>query len=526
MRMRAALVGWACTTLCLVSCSSAFSHGASTVACEDMQPKHIQAQPQHQDTHHVTIHTRRSSYAPGDKIPVTVRSSRDFMGFLLQARRVSDHQIAGTFVFIPPHSKLMTCFQEADAVTHSDKSLKRNLSFLWKAPAQPVGDIKFLLSVVQSYFVYWARIESSVVSQQTHSSAHSDDRMEPRLLMPTLHQRLGDVERAAPAPRAPITLPQKHTHVFAVTLPGAAEEDNLDPVPASIWVTKFPGDAETLSQPSSHTATEGSIDQQPSMDSNPTLEPSLEVHRLERLVALKRVSSESFASRLSIHHRTQDDPSFDSLETCLSSVGGEQDKMKASNRTVTQPPRYTFQLTRPGRLWSSETFTGNGAGASNPTPVLQTSGTSGLPATGDQSEASRASASFLPQSKHEELRAGKGDGEGGVGYPQQTNSQPDAGQEGAQAPLGIQLRTPQLGVLLCLSAILGMALAAGLRYLHTQYCHQRTEASFSEPSSDAVAGSDSGETVHIRKIGENSFVLVQADYNWITPSVGSKKTVL
>lgn len=99
-------------------------------------------------------------------------------------------------------------------------------------------------------------------------------------------------------------LPQKHTHAFAVALPGAAEEDSLDPVPASTWVTKFPGDAETLSQPSSHTATEGSIDQQLSMDSHPTLEPSLEVHRLERLVALKRVSSESFASRLSIHHRS------------------------------------------------------------------------------------------------------------------------------------------------------------------------------------------------------------------------------
>ncbi|XP_063494298.1 reelin domain-containing protein 1 isoform X2 [Symphalangus syndactylus] len=526
MRMRAALVGWACTTLCLASCLSAFSHGASTVACEDMQPKHIQAQPQHQDTHHVTIHTHRSSYAPGDKIPVTVRSSRDFMGFLLQAQRVSDHQVAGTFILIPPHSKLMTCFQEADAVTHSDKSLKRNLSFVWKAPARPVGDIKFLLSVVQSYFVYWARIESSVVSQQTHSSAHSDDHMEPRLLMPTLHQRLGDVEGAAPAPRAPITLPQQHTHVFAVALPGAAEEDNLDPVPASIWVTKFPGDAETLSQPSSHTATEGSINQQPSGDSNPTLEPSLEVHRLERLVALKRVSSESFASSFSTHHRTQDDPSFDSLETCLSSDGGEQDKTKASNSTVTQPPLSTVQLTYPQRLWSSETFTGNGAGASNPTPVLQTSGTSGLPAAGDQSEASRASASFLPQSKHKELRAGKGDGEGGVGYPRQTNLWPDTGLEGAQAPLGIQLRTPQLGILLCLSVTLGMALATGLRYLHTQYCHQQTEVSFSEPASDAVARSDSGETVHVRKIGENSFVLVQAEYNWITPSVGSKKTVL
>uniref|UniRef100_F6THY7 U6 snRNA-associated Sm-like protein LSm6 n=1 Tax=Equus caballus TaxID=9796 RepID=F6THY7_HORSE len=77
---------------------------------------------------------------------VTVRSGRNFMGFLLQARRVSDHQIAGTFVFVPPQSKLMTCFEEADTVTHSDKSRKRNLSFEWKAPAQPVGDIRFLMA--------------------------------------------------------------------------------------------------------------------------------------------------------------------------------------------------------------------------------------------------------------------------------------------------------------------------------------------------------------------------------------------
>lgn len=77
-------------------------------------------------------------------VAVMVRSSLEFMGFLLQARRVSDHQTAGTFAFIPPRSKLMACFEEADTVTHSDKSPKRNLSFVWKAPAQPVGDIRFL----------------------------------------------------------------------------------------------------------------------------------------------------------------------------------------------------------------------------------------------------------------------------------------------------------------------------------------------------------------------------------------------
>lgn len=97
------------------------------------------------------IHVRNASGCRGQIsfctvvcFAVTVRSTRDFMGFLLQARRVSNDQVAGTFVFIPPGSKLLTCFEDGDSVTHSDKSLKRNLSFVWKAPAQPIGDIKFL----------------------------------------------------------------------------------------------------------------------------------------------------------------------------------------------------------------------------------------------------------------------------------------------------------------------------------------------------------------------------------------------
>ncbi|XP_014635675.1 PREDICTED: uncharacterized protein LOC101397299 [Ceratotherium simum simum] len=525
MRVPAALAGWACATLCLASCSSAFSHGAGVAACEHMQPTHIRAQPQDPGTHHITIHTSSSSYSPGDTVPVTVRSSRNFMGFLLQARRVSDHQIAGTFVFIPPHSKLMTCFEEADTVTHSDKSRKRNLSFEWKAPAQPVGDVRFLLSVVQSYFVYWARIESSVVSQQTHNRALSDGRVEPSLLMPTPGQRPEGLEGTAPAPSLPITLLQQRTDVLAVALTGAAEEDSLDPVPASFWVTEFPGGAEVLFQPSSHTATAVSNGQQPSGDSNPTLEPSLDVHGLERLVALRRFSSEGFAPSPSTHHRTQDDPRFDSSETCLPSDRDEQDEMEISNKTVIRPPLYTVHLTYPQRLWSSEALTGNGAGAANPTPVFHTSAPR-LPTAGGQSEVSRPSASFLPQSKHREPRVGEGNGEGRGGYPRKTHPRPEVGQEGASAPSGIQLRTAQLGILLCLSATLGMALAAGLCYLYTQYCRRQAEVSFSEPAQDAAVSSDRGEIVHVRKIGENSFVLVEAEYNWTTPSLGNKKTVL
>ncbi|KFV90648.1 Putative defense protein 3, partial [Eurypyga helias] len=161
----AAIVGWACTTLCLVSSATAFSHGASLSACADMMPRHLSTQLYSPSNNFITLHTNVTFYFPGDKVPVTVRSTRDFMGFLLQARKVSNDEIIGTFIIIPSGSKLLTCFENGDTVTHSDKSLKRNLSFVWKAPDQPIGDIKFFISIVQSYFVYWAKIESAIVTQ-------------------------------------------------------------------------------------------------------------------------------------------------------------------------------------------------------------------------------------------------------------------------------------------------------------------------------------------------------------------------
>lgn len=199
--------------------------------------------------------------------------------------------------------------------------------------------------------------------------------------------------------------------------------------------------------------------------------------------------------------------------------------MKASNRTVRRPPLHSVHLSHP-RLRSSGALTGHGARAAPPAPALHTSATS-RPTTADgQSEASRPSVSFLPRSKHKERRVEEDDGVAGVGDPGKTNPRPELGQEGARAPWGIQLGAAQLGVLLCLSAVLGMAVVVGLRYLHSQYCRRRTEVSFREPAGDAVATGDGGEMVRVRRIGDNSFVLVEGECNWIAPSVSSKKTVL
>ncbi|KAM6220984.1 reelin domain-containing protein 1 [Rhynchocyon petersi] len=519
MRVSAALSCWVCTTLCLASCSAAFSHGASPVACVDMQPRHIQVQPQDPESHHITIHTSSHSYLPGEKLPVTVRSSRDFMGFLLQARRVSNHQRVGTFVFIPPHSKLMTCSEEADTVTHSDKSLKRNLSFVWKAPKQPVGDVRFLVSVVQSYFVYWARIESTVVSQQTHSSVHSASHVEVRPLRSAPWQMPAHLEGAAPAPSALITLLQQHTEITAVGVPGASEEDHLDPIPASIEVTEFPRDTETLPQPSLRT-TIRSNGQQALEDSNPSLEPSRDIRVLERLVALGKFSQQSFASDPSTHHRAQDHGSFDSSETCLLSCWDELDQIGASNETLMRPPLDTAHHFNPRHHCSSGTFSENSNGAAGPPPPAFHATATSRQLAADQSEVSNPSASFLHQSKHKD----PGVREGGLGHSRRNDQKSEVGQEKSHAPVGLQLRAPQLGLLLCLLVILGLVLAVSLSYLHTQYCHRQIDVVSREPSGDAFSRSD--ETVNVRRTGKNSFVLIPAECNWVAPSVGGKTTVL
>ncbi|KAM3591142.1 uncharacterized protein V6R79_023257 [Siganus canaliculatus] len=148
-----------------------------------MIPGHIRAHPLDPRHRHVALRTSASAYLPGQLITVTVRSTRDFMGFLLQARGVDADSVrtgsrvkstslgpvllGGSWTLAPPGTHTLHCLSEGDTLTHSDKQLKRNLSFVWRAPDVPMGDFRFYITVVQSYFVYWAGIESAVVSDGT-----------------------------------------------------------------------------------------------------------------------------------------------------------------------------------------------------------------------------------------------------------------------------------------------------------------------------------------------------------------------
>uniref|UniRef100_A0A8C4YDE1 Reeler domain containing 1 n=1 Tax=Gopherus evgoodei TaxID=1825980 RepID=A0A8C4YDE1_9SAUR len=484
------VIGWVCTILCLVSYTAAFSHGASLSACGDMTPKHIRAQLQNPRNNYITLHTNMSFYFPGDKVPVTVRSTRDFMGFLLQARRVSNDQVAGTFVFIPPGSKLLTCFEDGDSVTHSDKSLKRNLSFVWKAPAQPIGDIKFFLSVVQSYFVYWVRIESAIVSHQIQNRTPADSSKKSSTIMPTPLQKPTDPKVTVTANKGmcyfPDNLVPMEYTIKKFFLPGKQQpETSVDPVALRVSSRHGGGQANRSS-----------------IYSDQSLEPSLEFQGLDMANILRSFILQDYASSPS----TSDG-------YCVN-----------SESSLSTQLWYTYLLAVPG------------------TTSQHRDGEADLDVSSSLSSASRqmaetrsvtqkASANFLLQSEH----AVSGEEEenqeevAGNTLPWVTRPMPDAavpGKEAEHPRKGGQFIAAQLGILLGCTAALGMALAAGLRCIHAQYCHKRTEVSFSEPDNDVITMREGEEMMQFRKIRENSFVLVQAEYNWISPSGSGKKTVI
>ncbi|KAM6261679.1 reelin domain-containing protein 1 [Porphyrio hochstetteri] len=501
------IVGWMCTTLCLVSYAAAFSHGASLSACTDMMPRHLRAQLHSPSNSYVTLHTNMSFYFPGDKVPVTVRSTRDFMGFLLQARRVSNDEIAGTFIFIPPGSKLLTCFEDGDTVTHSDKSLKRNLSFVWKAPDQPIGDIKFFISVVQSYFVYWAKIESATVAQreQNKTLAGSGEKPDPATPVPSqgpadLHPTVSASEAANSSPLHTPVPPASPTSIAATPVPEPGFGVGSDTLPLA--------ELKQPAQPSlaASSGSEGS--------SSRGLEPSFPTPDPSTMDALRGFFSQDNTSSYSTFRGAGSMASTVTPHLCWMCEDSRQASTK-SGATLTTSLRVT---TSPSAL-HVHTHLGDTA--------VTTAWLGEADSAGNLSSASRQMADRERAPQAEEARA-RDEAVAGNTLPWVTRPAPKSAVpgKGEDPGRGTRLLAAQLGILLVCTAALGLALAAAVRCVCAQHCHKRTEVSFSEPDPNVIAVRGNGEVMHFRKIRENSFVLVQAEYNWVSPSSSGKKTIV
>ncbi|XP_074677606.1 reelin domain-containing protein 1 [Strix aluco] len=442
-------------------------------------------------------------------LAVTVRSTRDFMGFLLQARKVSNDEIAGTFVFIPPGSKLLTCFEDGDTVTHSDKSLKRNLSFVWKAPDQPIGDIKFFISIVQSYFVYWAKIESAIVAQRGQNKTLAGSSKKPDPVTPVPLQGPADPHPTGPTSPAAATGSPLHPPIPPANPTGIAATPAPEPGFGVGSDTRLVAELKQLAWPS-QAASGGSNEPR-----GQGLEPSLPTRDPSTADPLQGFLSRDDASGYSTSKGAESIASAATPHLCL--VCKEDRQASTESRAVLKASRHATASPAPhvhahlGDTAATIAWFGDANAA------------------GNLSSASRqmAERKLAPQpeeagARGEEAVAG-GNTPPWVTRPAPKSAIPGKGEDPGR---GTRLLAAQLGILLVCTAALGLALAAAVRCVCAQHCHKRTEVSFSEPDPDVITVRENGEVMRFRKIRENSFVLVQAEYNWVSPSSSGKKTII
>ncbi|XP_069044795.1 reelin domain-containing protein 1-like isoform X2 [Lepisosteus oculatus] len=501
--------------LSLVSCTWSFSHGANPSACMDMKPRHISAQPQDPHNNYITLQTEAVSYHPGGTVPVAVRSTRDFMGFLLQARRVTDDRIAGTFILIPHGSKRLRCEEEGDTVTHSDKQLKRNLSFVWRAPDRPAGDVRFFITVVQSYFTYWARIESAVVHDQTPANFTPVVAVAGQEIAPSGLAFDINMTSTASAPGVHITNgPTTTTEVIKAATELSPQTLSADPEDRSAGEPRETtpsgslgeelGSPLTLVSLSPRATGELHLTHRTQQPTRPSLLPGFNWTRNYPKYSVPQLckncnNREEFQLGLEGEH---------SAHSALSSdVGnGDQQGSPTAAGDASPAPRGTpadrevplvpTALLRPQEQAEPETWASLHL---KPSPALRRS------LSGAATQATPADSLLRTAALGSRVRNVSVAGE--KGRPRET------GLPGKVPHLG----PAELGILLGCAAALGMAVTTGLRYLHSQYCRKRTEVSISDRDSNVIHVQECGDLVQVRKIRQNSFVLLEAEYDVITP---------
>uniref|UniRef100_A0A3B3V0F6 Reeler domain containing 1 n=1 Tax=Poecilia latipinna TaxID=48699 RepID=A0A3B3V0F6_9TELE len=503
----------------VVLCSMAspilsFSHGASLTSCQEMIPGHIRAHPLDPKHSFITLQTSSSSYLPGQLITVTVRSSRDFMGFLLQARSVGGQRNGFAE---GPGTHTLRCLFEGDTVTHSDKQLKRNLSFVWRAPDMPKGDIRFHITVVQSYFVYWTGVESAVVRDRSPSAWRRSK------------TKMTDGESTIFAVQETVTAQTGENSQFDST----TKSFRLFSQPLSQTTRVF---SQPTVTPQPVTVSSGGND--PTSEGNTkTMAPVV------GFVSSNTSSSFSASNSLSRSFASRRSENF-TLVTSISSIHSpsrpSQNEPKTTpNHSVPAPPS---PISIPHHLTSAEYQTSTPpTSSSSPSasnyPTMPSSSTSISP-TFSSSTPSFSRKVVHPNPKpypnlrpshDQEINPNIQNTDTKPKHPSDPADAPD--KEGKYPDIVPRHSAWELGMLLGCSAGLGMVLVVGLRYVYRQACGRRTEVTLNHREREYGRGEqglvhlqECGDLVRVRKIRENSFVLL-AEYD-ILASVCDKNNVL
>ncbi|XP_070849855.1 reelin domain-containing protein 1-like [Chaetodon trifascialis] len=521
--------------LSLARSALSFSHGASRASCQGMIPGHIRAQPLDPQHSHVTLRTSASSYLPGQLVTVMVRSSRDFMGFLLQARtvegtgggagvgvrartgagvgstRLGPVLVGGSWTLEPPGTHTLHCLSEGDTLTHSDKQLKRNLSFVWRAPDAPMGDIRFYITVVQSYFVYWAGIGSPVVHDGTRTpqsqgnstgvdggnSIFAPQEDEVTALPGIFIYALFQVPNLFNKPHSPVQ----------ISYPSVLSPAEYNFIPKS-GPPFFSKACPKLSQLKLRVKIAFPRQTSPSLIHHPNHGPS-PIPKLvhcrhtplhwgssssSNVLSTSLVSSQSTsphpepspAPRRSLYHR---------LTSTSSSVPSQQltlgQRLLIQNQIASSGPETILNLPTPRTVV-------------HPNPEAHPN----------------LDPNFKLNFDHK-LKPNLPNTDSKPKHPSNPSETPDKG--GKYPDIIPRHSAWELGMLLGCSAGLGMVLVVGIRYMYRQACGKRTEVTLNDREREYGRGErglihvqECGDLVRVRRIRENSFVLL-AEYDILTP---------
>ncbi|KAL8591600.1 hypothetical protein ACOMHN_030486 [Nucella lapillus] len=143
--------------------SQAFSGGPPPSACLSLFPLHGVEKQTGPSPYRMLMSS--STYLPDQTLTLTVVSTggRQFMGYQVTAHRArssgNHQQFVGTFTATEASSQTMDCLRTPRSmVTHKNASLKTSVIFDWTAPNMNLGDLQFLLTVVESRAVFWIRM--------------------------------------------------------------------------------------------------------------------------------------------------------------------------------------------------------------------------------------------------------------------------------------------------------------------------------------------------------------------------------
>ncbi|KAI0209373.1 hypothetical protein LSAT2_005935 [Lamellibrachia satsuma] len=145
--------------------ASGWKFGAPTDACINMTPQYVHPTENTRCSYKLELENDATTYIPGQTLKVCVTGS-PFQGILLQARAVGGMRPIGTFDDnISPNTKLMKCASDSDSVTHSNTAVKADPTcFIWKAPDEDQGDLKFVATIVQDHNIFFVHVTSDVIS--------------------------------------------------------------------------------------------------------------------------------------------------------------------------------------------------------------------------------------------------------------------------------------------------------------------------------------------------------------------------